>query len=871
MSVKWRETQRWDAEHLTGPLLPVRWVLHAFSSIWLAVILLVLVSMYGALASIPIGLVALIPTWVVIALTAVACVGAGAVIGGTLMGRAVPRTRRGLRFAAMLAAILVGGGLCAWVWWSWVWPALRYDPETGSGLRFFADFVDRYSATTLRRLRGFEMSELEFYSWWPMRLLLVLFVLNLAVATIRRIEFTFKNIGVLTVHTGIIVIALGSVYYQSLKKEGDTLLRAGMPDASGKPGIGPPVRGFYDNTYVALWVAQNRGGAPVWDPRPLHGVPRYNDYGLNAAPPIADGALVIGPAERVWADPGPPLDLPVPGSSVLDPSTGKPRVDADISMRIVGYAAYAEPAHSTIALEGSALEKIPPDVRTPLRVIELLSRVPDASGVVSNPDKPVFTFSLKPTVPAGRISEGSAIAVEYVIGMPASRRADLLETIPPGSRYALVVEVPGAVDGGGDPVRVVLPAEPGGGEARPVGSTGWKVRVQQVMPQPPFPIITKGYEGASSSMAIVELTPPGGGEPFQRWVYHRFGEIDQDLHPGAGGRPARTDADPAIRVSLIDASKLQLYFDEQKDGRIDLIVREPGGGARVIEGIGVGDRIADVVDKIDFRVAGAYAHAVDFEHPVPVPEAERNKKEVGMHTRSLLGVEVSADDPAGGRFTTVVWVPFVQYLGLDSDMQREVVLPGGRRLTLQFGRVWHPFPTFALQLKDFEMIAYDHRGAPRDYQSVVRVSPTVQNADFEAFEHVVKLNAPLRAPYMWSDKRSWLSNMVVRLVNGLNPNEFKLSQSGWDRDGWMQTQQMVDAGQLKRPFARYTILQVGNNPGIHVIALGGVLMAIGIPWAFYVKPWLVKREKRRLAAAHAGKKQKKQPSPGGGGRGKDQA
>ncbi|MBZ0170829.1 MAG: hypothetical protein K8E66_00465, partial [Phycisphaerales bacterium] len=88
-----------------------------------------------------------------------------------------------------------------------------------------------------------------------------------------------------------------------------------------------------------------------------------------------------------------------------------------------------------------------------------------------------------------------------------------------------------------------------------------------------------------------------------------------------------------------------------------------------------------------------------------------------------------------------------------------------------------------------------------------------------------------------------------RLTNGLNPNQFKLSQSGWDRDGWMQTQRMADAGQLKRPFARYTILQVGNNPGIHVIALGGVLIAIGIPWAFYVKPWLVKREKRRLAEA----------------------
>jgi hypothetical protein len=39
---------------------------------------------------------------------------------------------------------------------------------------------------------------------------------------------------------------------------------------------------------------------------------------------------------------------------------------------------------------------------------------------------------------------------------------------------------------------------------------------------------------------------------------------------------------------------------------------------------------------------------------------------------------------------------------------------------------------------------------------------------------------------------------------------------------------------------------VGNNPGIHVIALGSILMGMGIPWAFYVTPWLVQRERKRL-------------------------
>jgi hypothetical protein len=256
MSKKWQRVKRWDAEHLTGPLAPLRWVLAALSSITLAVILLVTVALYGALASVPIGLVALAPTWLVIAVTALAAALAG---GGLLVGLArltVPASRPAARFTLSLLLGLAGALGAVWAWLLAAWPALRYDPETGSGLRLFASFVDAYGGTTLRRLPGVEMTELEFYSWWPLRIVLVLFVVNMMVATVRRIEFTFKNLGVLTVHTGIIVIALGSVYYQALKKEGDTLLRAGVPTARGEPTIGEPVRGFWDNTAVALWIAQ---------------------------------------------------------------------------------------------------------------------------------------------------------------------------------------------------------------------------------------------------------------------------------------------------------------------------------------------------------------------------------------------------------------------------------------------------------------------------------------------------------------------------------------------------------------------------------------------------------------------------------------
>jgi hypothetical protein len=176
-----------------------------------------------------------------------------------------------------------------------------------------------------------------------------------------------------------------------------------------------------------------------------------------------------------------------------------------------------------------------------------------------------------------------------------------------------------------------------------------------------------------------------------------------------------------------------------------------------------------------------------------------------------------------------------------------VRLGDGRTIALSFGRRSYVLPGFMVQLLDFTMEAYDHRGAPRDYQSLVRVLPTGDS--FQPYDHVTKLNAPLQAPFEWlDDRRSWLANAWGTFTSRLSPYQFKFSQAGWDRSGWEQTQAATDRGEMPRPVARFTILQVGNNPGIHVIAAGGVLMSVGIPWAFYVKPWLLRRRKKRLEA-----------------------
>lgn len=875
MSAKWRRVKTWDDTNLTGPLLPVKWVMRALSSITLAVTLLILVSLFGVSASVPLGMLVMIPSYAMYGLTILLTVALVAGVPAWLIRR-MGRAGVVWRFVLPLLAFVVLVPVAWALWRRFLWPELHYDPATGRGLKFFADLAIEYQATTLRRLPGLEMSELEYYSWWPMRLILLLFVVNMIVTTVRRIEFTFKNIGVLTVHTGIITIALGSVYYNGLKLEGDTLLRAGPTDASGALTLGPTQHVFYDNTAVALYAAEGWDASkqPNWDMRRLSGVPRYNEYDLGIT--RGEVASVVAGQRLGNPDPNPRrLDLPVP--------SGFNWVDENIKFRIVGYAPYATSAEDWQRLDprdrvGVSLER----PLNPLRMLYLHSELPNDEGI-SKPETPLLAFTLAPRLPAERVSQARGfLAIEYTAGpdggMTAERWRDLSEPLPPGAQWGLVIEVP-PTPPSTNGFRAVLPASEG--QRFRVGETGYSILVKQLLPEPPFPIITDGYRGASSSVAVLEITTPDG-RTFERFIYHRFPEISQDV---AGtqqdGLPARTATDPAIRTGLIEADTLQVYIDEPNQinnpGIIRAIIRQTGGAVRVIDDLAAEPAIADarplgegakdawirdIVPKISLRIGERWEDAERIERPVAVDPKERDRQFNGTHDKAMIALEVSVARDAlikvGGTspaatvadqspvWSRVVWVPFSRYLGIDSSTERVLWLPDGRHLRLAFGREQHPLPGFEISLLDFQMIAYDHRGSPRDYQSVVRVTPTER--EFDGFDHVTRLNAPLTAPWIWRDERAWVDNAAGRLVSGLDPAQFKFSQAGWDADGWEQSQAQADAKLIARPFVRYTVLGVGNNPGIHIIALGGILMGMGIPWAFYIKPWLVQREKKKIQA-----------------------
>ncbi len=827
MSAKARASLVWDDAHLIGALRPLKPLIRVLSSIPLAVSLLTIVAIFGVLASVPIGLLAQIPTWLGKAALFVIL---WAMVAGVPMAVVWRLFRARSKNGAFTATVVSAAFLSALAWWVWVrfaWPHLRFDPVSGSGLMFFAGFVERYKSTTLRRLPGIEMSEAEFYAWWPLRLVLTLFVVNLVTATLRRIEFTFRNIGVLSVHTGIILISLGSAYYGGLKLEGDTFLAAGPVDAKGQPGDGAPQSVYYDALRVSLFADQGRG----WEQRPIRRLPRYNDYGLESAgktlaragePPADDDT---GADADVSARVDAPLRIDLETSSAGS-------IDDDFRFAVVGYASYAEGVERWITGE--------PGSGSPLTRVYLHSTLPTRDGSVS--ERPIFEFSLAPESPADRWTANDVFALELssgeTAGMSDQRWADLSSELPPGSRYGLVVDIPASGER-----RVLSVAE---GTSLEVG--GYAITVGRIESAPSLPIITPGYGGATSSLAVVNVRTPGG-EAFERFVYHRFPELNQDLVAGtnSAGMPPRRAADPALRIGFIDASRLGVYIDQPPGKGLRAIVRQAGGAVRVTEstpetGPDAG-WLRDIVPRISLRVGETDRDAAKRLAPLPIPENERTDKEAtGTHQRALIAVEVRSTK---NDWKIVRWLAFSRYLDPQTgpDIQ-SITTPDGRDLRLAFGRLQHGFPGFAIQYVDFEMIAYDFRGSPRDYQSTVRVVPV--GRDFDPYVHVAKLNEPLRAPTSWDERKPWIVNISQRLLAGLDPRQFKLSQSGWDAQGWQQTQKLTDEGKASAPSVRFTILHVGNNPGIHIVALGAIFMVLGIPWAFYVKPWLLQREKRRI-------------------------
>ncbi|MCA9295798.1 MAG: hypothetical protein KC983_04760, partial [Phycisphaerales bacterium] len=284
---------------------------------------------------------------------------------------------------------------------------------------------------SVAQMRHIEMTEMEWFHWWPFDVLMALLCVSLVTVTLRRIPFRPVNYGVWMIHTGIIVLSLGSLWYFGTKLEGDapiarrnvvvalpgatpvvmharlgnkttvrgagkrysvevtsidpqweirdeahagekayavTLLvtspertffrqllanypqytedivrsndaaqpmaRAKKVNADGNPLVDEQFQAWleYDaQEYFYLMhssaVYVRRFGEETWSVRPIHGLPRYNDY--------------VRTVDDVFLQPGDTL-TPDPIELEVGPHDDEPDVLGDADLRITGYLRYAQ-------------------------------------------------------------------------------------------------------------------------------------------------------------------------------------------------------------------------------------------------------------------------------------------------------------------------------------------------------------------------------------------------------------------------------------------------------------------------------------------------------------------------------------------------
>ena len=408
-----------------------------------------------------------------------------AAVGGVALGILTCRRFKG---SALLAGV-TASGLAAVLAGSLIHKFLTALPVFGP----------HNHATVIYRLRAFEMNEPEFFAWWPLRLVLLLFVANMVWATVRRIEFSVPRIGVLMVHSGIVTMALGAVYYGVSKVEGDMFItRADLPGAQ-------PVNVFYDRNDPALYVSLGAGfNGMAPHQMSLDALPRYNDY--------ADGELNLklhespGFADRF----GQELQITVPAFF------------AYAEFQRVWQAAPSNPANSLAALSGPVLTMTPGDAQTP-----------------SHDTAPLHFAAARP---ADRVSETPDYAVEYLHNPSAQRLNDLNIDTP--FAHALLVEIPAQQH------HEVVSITPG--QTLTLGNTGYSLTIEDVGPYG-MPFISSGYRGARDTQATVTITRPVPLQAGRRIVLHRYPERTQEFVNGKRGDP-----NPDIRLVYLDNTKPQI-------------------------------------------------------------------------------------------------------------------------------------------------------------------------------------------------------------------------------------------------------------------------------------------------------------------------
>ena len=642
---------------------------------------------------------------------------------------------------------------------------------------------------------AFEVNEQAFFNSWPLLMLAVLLCSTLLVVTLERIPFTPPRYGVWTIHCGIVLLVFGMVYYFRHKTEGLALVP-----------MGQRVSTFHDAYERALFIQAGR--RPVIQV-PLPDLPRFKAYAAQRgnADRLADSLKGLRPMV-VDYDEQQRTGVRVPVHKVVGLPGEEP-----IEIDILAYYPYAVVGGTYELAQGG---------RTG---VKLVLRDPDTAeertqwivaGDEGHTSANIGTLHLRHIHRDDEVTGDSLLhAAQTAHGLTWSARGQSGDiTIEPGGRVAL-------------------------------GDTGYEIECVEFLPA--FPMAGGGEPVDTLELLVHPPADSAHGRTFRRYVLDQKAvQTDFVMDAEGAGPKGKRQTEPVDRelvLQYVHADGLHMaphageterhtfLTKEQTPGlwqiltsntkAAELAYREDGVLPIRIDGMSQlhsGEHVPASMELDVMRVDGVVRR--QWVQEVPPQQRDRRAGEAGVF--QVVTVRLRQ----GGEWEQIIEVPFTQWIDHEPWRFGEVHIPGSsERLRLQLGNTRRNIPTI-VQLDSFELVPYAGDFTPqsnmRDFKSHITLIDRTTGQQRQATAH---LNSPVY----------FSAPVLAGALGKVWPNEsWLLYQSQWDPEG-----------------QRFTVLGVGNRPGVMTMITACVMIVSGLLYAFYAKPLIIRRMKARALAQYA--------------------
>lgn len=716
----------------------------------------------------------------------------------------------------------------------------------------------------LRQHPWLEMTEMEWFHWWPFKLMIAMLCCNVTIVTLRQIPLRWVNAGVWTIHVGILVLSTGSVYYFSTKVEGDAPVfrRRAVIRVPGQAE--PTSLLIRPNSHVTVGTGADAYHFTVAQLFPEWQIASGQDKGKTAYMAWVE---VVTPTQRFTRQllagyPQYTEDI-LPDRTRAKKTLGKALVDDTLDMTL----AY-EPQTEFFVMDTAALylRKVGSD-RWIERPIEKLPHYNDRIGssdvVFSTPGEPplpirpidiavpavdpndplpgydfrvdaylryAFTTSmwrdggdrLNP-VAGLTLSSESAGRFDYELAAfePNRNTAEQgqmvfrwvasgaeLERLASSTSGHLTIRITEFGIEKTVPLGDDVVEQENTGEFSPIEGTPYAFRIKNVVRN----LATQSGEfaGQTMSVAVVEIKSPE--KTITRFVADKPG-ASRDL--AEDGRMVQPDSSIDITLSPGVDAMLTLVAGPGDVGITVLMQGSEGTIERMP--IAVGGTI-NLADSLMMRLNYLYENGVEDVRPRVVPRAERNR-DAGK-AFSMIRVTLNHGDQ-----TQFQWLHFNRY-ALPNEQYAiprrmfyrptTLQLSDGTQVELLYSRRRHALP-YPIALESFGLSTHTggYSGATntiRDFISVLR----------------------FKTDQGWSEPVQMSSNKPATMGG------FWYFQSTWDPPA-------AGYGGMN-----YTGIGVGNRNGVYIQLAGTCIAVTGMIFAFYIKPIIRRRKQAASDAQGAG-------------------